>query len=334
MEYFRQYRPEELRTLVNIRAHETKLGEVAGLGDFSGKFVIIGIPEDIGVKANSGIGGTDTLWPFFLKAFLNIQSTDLLSGEELSVAGYFDFSALRKNIRQNLSDYRKAVEEIDKAVEKVILEIAGKSKIPIIIGGGHNNCYPIIKGVAKASFPVQISEYAAINCINLDAHSDFRIREGRHSGNGFRYAYEEGFLKKYAIIGLHENYNSQQIQEELLTNPDIDFTYWEDIFLRESISFKEAVDKAIAFTSDNFTGIELDLDCVENVLSSAITPVGLSALQARQFVYQVSQKTAATYLHICEGAISLENGLQNHSTGKLVSYLVSDFIKGLRHSPV
>jgi formiminoglutamase len=35
-----------------------------------------------------------------------------------------------------------------------------------------------------------------VNAINFDAHSDFRILEGRHSGNGFSYAYEEGFLKK------------------------------------------------------------------------------------------------------------------------------------------
>jgi formiminoglutamase len=39
-----------------------------------------------------------------------------------------------------------------------------------------------------------------VNAINFDAHSDFRILEGRHSGNGFSYAYEEGFLKKYFIL--------------------------------------------------------------------------------------------------------------------------------------
>jgi formiminoglutamase len=39
-----------------------------------------------------------------------------------------------------------------------------------------------------------------VNAINFDAHSDFRILEGRHSGNGFSYAYEEAFLKKYFIL--------------------------------------------------------------------------------------------------------------------------------------
>jgi hypothetical protein len=31
-----------------------------------------------------------------------------------------------------------------------------------------------------------------VNAINFDAHSDFHSRR-RHSGNGFSYAYEEGF---------------------------------------------------------------------------------------------------------------------------------------------
>jgi len=38
-----------------------------------------------------------------------------------------------------------AVEE----VENVIKVNAGCKKIPVVIGGGHNNAYPIIKGVAK-----------------------------------------------------------------------------------------------------------------------------------------------------------------------------------------
>jgi formiminoglutamase len=32
-------------------------------------------------------------------------------------------------------------------------------------------------------------------------------------------------------------------------------------------------------------------------------------------------------MHICEGATRLDNGETNSSTGKLVSYLVSDFVK-------
>jgi len=33
-------------------------------------------------------------------------------------------------------------------------------------------------------------------------------------------------------------------------------------------------------------------------------------------------------LHIAEGATRLSDGRTNESTGKLISYLVSDFVKG------
>lgn len=52
---------------------------------------------------------------------------------------------------------------------------------------------------------------AQINCVNLDAHPDYGVTEGRHSGNAFRYAEEDGYLGKYCIIGVHENNISQGI---------------------------------------------------------------------------------------------------------------------------
>lgn len=78
------------------------------------------------------------------------------------------------------------VSKIDKEVVHIIRTIINCGKIPIIIGGGHNNSYGNIKGTALANGK-------PINAVNFDAHSDFRILEGRHSGNGFSYAHSEGF---------------------------------------------------------------------------------------------------------------------------------------------
>ncbi len=43
----------------------------------SAKFVIFGIPEDIGVRANYGKAGTSNAWQEFLKAFLNVQENQI-----------------------------------------------------------------------------------------------------------------------------------------------------------------------------------------------------------------------------------------------------------------
>jgi formiminoglutamase len=200
-------------------------------------------------------------------------------------------------------------------------------KIPIVVGGGHNNAYPLIKGAAKGLYKAGLIPLAQINAINLDAHTDFRPLEGRHSGNGFRYAEEDGYLEKYCVIGVHENYLQQNVWLDLINNPFTDMITFEDIFIREKRNFTQALAHATGFTEDNYTGIELDLDCIEGVLSSAYTPTGLNSLHARQYVSFTAAQSNPAYLHICEGAMQLADGRKDESTGKLLSYLVGDFIK-------
>ena len=344
MTHFKVLSKQDLLQQTRLRRFETKLGEClqtaghkdvpAALSQTDAKYVLIGIPESIGVKANQGVGGTDTAWMSFLTTFVNIQSNDFLSGHELMLLGYFDFTDMERlidsnamSVEEKVEAYRHAVNTIDEEVEKIIKAIVSNGKIPVVIGGGHNNAYPLIKGAAKGLEQAQKIQLAQINCINLDAHADYRPEEGRHSGNAFRYAESDNFLQKYCIVGLHENYLQQNVWMDIVNNPFIDCLTYEDIFVHEKRSFRQAVSHAISFTDDNYTGVELDLDCIENVLSSAISPSGISPLHARQYVSLCAAHAKVAYLHICEGATHLANGKTNEETGKLISYLVSDFIK-------
>lgn len=327
MNYFQFITASDIEKLVTDRSGEIKIGQKINIGFAGSKYVVLGIPESIGVKGNLGIAGTESLWFNFLSYFLNIQSTEKLNGSEISILGHFDFKGLLEGQHLPAKNYRDAVEIIDEEVSYLISEIVNKGKIPIVIGGGHNNCFPIIAGVNKGLQNAHKLSTKGINVINLDAHSDYRSREGRHSGNGFRYAMEAGILKKYAIVGLHENYNAQALIDEMSQKASIMFSFWEDIFLREVQSYSQAVQQAISFTQGNYTGIELDLDSIEKVLASAYTPSGISATNARQYLYQTGKMSQVAYLHICEGAVFLENGQEDFATGKLVSYLVSDFVK-------
>ena len=346
MNYFKFYQKEDVLSLTKIRRFETKLGEriqvIKHPAQFSdelkqstAKYIIIGIPEDIGVKANGGIGGADSAWMPFLNAFLNIQSNDFLEGNNILLLGHFDFSAIEKLIQQNAHDddermesYRHAVNEIDDAVEQVIQIITQNNKIPIVIGGGHNNSYPCIKGAAKGYYKAGLIPIAQINAINLDAHADFRPMEGRHSGNGFSYAEADGYLEKYCVVGIHENYLPQNVWIDIVNNPFIDCITFEDIFVHEKRTFLQAVLHATSFTDDTLCGIELDIDCIQNALSSAQSPIGVSPIHARQYMNIASADTKTAYLHISEGAVQLADGRKDNGTGKLISYLVTDFIKG------
>ncbi|TDH27434.1 arginase [Segetibacter sp. 3557_3] len=347
MKYFTFYNKKDVLALTKVRRFETKVGErVLALSDTTNleeaiqksgaKFVLIGIPEDIGEKANHGIGGTDTAWEPFLSAFLNIQSNDFLEGSNILVLGHYDFKAISGLIDSNalnaderIDAYRHAVNEVDEAVEPLIKLITQLGKIPIVIGGGHNNAYPLIRGAAKGLYKNNAVPLASINCLSLDAQADFRPLEGRHSGNGFSYAEEDGYLQKYFILGLHENYLTQNIWLDIVNNPFIDFITYEDIFLHEKKTFLEAIAHATAFTDDTATGIEVDLKCIEESLCGASTPSGLSSIHARQFVSYAAADVKPAYLHICEGASAMPDGRRSETTGKLISYLVSDFVKAL-----
>ena len=336
MNQLRIYNQSYISNLTRRRSGETKLGEcvktiesLSELKNSTSKFVLLGLPEDIGVRANYGRGGAHTAWLPALTNILNIQSNDFFKGDELLILGHIDFDDLMKRSDSaNTDQLRKLTSEVDERGSSVIRIIVESGKIPIIIGGGHNNSYGNIKGTAEGLLNSGKINEASINVINSDAHTDFRAMEGRHSGNGFSYAFAEGLLNKYAIVGLHENYNSENVLNELKKHPkQIHYTFFEDIFVREELSFKEAVRYATGFTKETYCGIELDMDTIQNIPSSAKTSSGISANQARQYVTWCAKNSKAAYLHIAEAAPILSHIKTDNKTGKLIAYLVTDFVK-------
>lgn len=345
MQHLKVYSKQDILSLTKIRRFETKVGEqVLNIKEDSSleeyiaaspaAYVLFGIPEDLGAKGNFGLGGADTLWIPFLQSFLNIQSNDFFDGTDVLLLGHFDFGDIQylidttaKSEEEKTEAYRHAVNTVDDEVEHLVKIITAAKKIPIAVGGGHNNSYPLIKGAAKGWHKAGAIELAQINCINLDAHADYRPMEGRHSGNAFRYAEEDGYLQKYCIVGLHENYLPQNVWIDIVNNPFIDCITYEDIFVHEKRTFLQAVAHATGFTEDTITGIDIDLDAIQNTLSSAMTPVGISPVHARQYISFAAADTKSAYLHICEGATRLSDGRTDATSGKLISYLVTDFIK-------
>lgn len=322
MDSFKIYTRHDIDTLVNVRVGEEKLGQkvqvIASLDQLqqaTARLVLLGIPEDIGVRANFGVAGAKTAWASALKAFLNIQSNQFLQGDEVLVLGHFE---IEETSHQDIAQLRTRVAEIDKLVEPVIAKLVECGKIPIVIGGGHNNALPIISGVSKAL-------KQKINVVNIDAHADVReVAEGRHSGNGFSNAIANGFLNEYCVFGLHQSYVSKSLLAYMLDN-QVKTTYFEDMLLNEQ-SIKDCW---INFTADlqEPCGLEIDLDSIERVLSSAISPSGFALNDIRKIL--LSNRKKFSYLHLCEGAIALADGRTDLSTGKTIAYLLSDAVKAL-----
>ena len=339
MERIIPFTSNDLAKITNHRSGEIKFGEkmitvpkntdtIEFFKTCEAKYVLFGIPEDIGVRANFGRPGAASAWNSSIKSIANIQHNRFCKGSQLIVLGQLDVSEAMEEV-QNLdyndsnrrSKLSQLVSVIDKDVSHIIFNIVKSGKIPIIIGGGHNNSYGNIKGSALA-------KGKSINAINFDAHSDFRILEGRHSGNGFSYAYEEGFLKKYFIFGLHENYTSKSVLDIIKKiEGRVRFNTYESVNIRKDKKFDLEMAYALEFINDGFFGIEIDLDAIPNIACSAMTISGFSVEQLRQFISFFAKNKNATYLHICEGAPDLGEEKNNHLIGKLIGYLITDFIK-------
>lgn len=326
-----EVRPDDY---LNSRKGEVRLGEKVYFANQSweaqlkkqGKglrFCIIGIPECVGVLGNLGKPGAQNAWEAFLKAFLNMQSNRFLSGHEFMVLGAVQVHDLQEKAlaldvkseyyHQNL---HLLCEQIDELVEPVIAAVKRAGLIPIVIGGGHNNAYPIIKSVASTAVKKKV------NAINLDAHCDFRALEGRHSGNPFSYARQKMALNRYFAFGLHQSYNNENMLKAMDADEQVKYSFLENITYLES-----NLADAISFVVDDQIecGIEVDLDAIRMMPSSAISSTGFSMEQARFFIRKCVESLTPAYLHLPEGAPNSE--LENALVGKSLGYLVTDFAK-------
>ncbi|PHR36710.1 MAG: arginase [Fluviicola sp.] len=309
---FSPFDQEQLASYVSLRDGETKLGELVQFEvSESTQFVILGISEDIGPRANNGNGGANNAFDAFLSKFLNMQSNRFLSGENIAILGTIQAQSHTNNV----NELRKKVTDLDDLVIGTLSKVDFSDKQLIVIGGGHNNAYPIMKALSE--------QYPALHILNIDPHADCRSLEGRHSGNPFSTAIFEKIITSYSVFGLHEQYNSKAIYEFLEEN-NCSKTFFEDYLdgrlLSEDLA-KFTKEKGSCF------GLEVDLDSIERMPTSAFTPSGFTLNEIRTAVRQLSSEKPV-YLHLPEGAPKTNE--EKTIVGKALAYLVTDFIKSTR----
>ncbi len=316
--------------MLNIREGESKFGErvnfiesIDQLSSHPSKYVLFGIPEDIGVKANHGKQGTAGAWESCLKALLNTQSNRYTNPENLILFGEVkceNYMTKSSNIDKEDPNFSAKlgdlVNQIDEIVSSLVQRIIESGKVPVIIGGGHNNAYGNIKGASMAI-------KKPLNVLNIDAHTDLRTADHRNSGNGFSFAKKENFLGKYRIFGLHRNYTPDYIFKELDQSISDQYFLFEHLLLKSSAEINKIFQEELSFTAQDEFGFELDCDAISKFPSSAQSPSGFSFNMVRNFVSLAGKEENIKYFHICEAAPSKNSEVE---VGKALSYLITDFI--------
>lgn len=310
-----------INTFLRPREGEVKIGESItfaqesidlSLENFQGDYVLIGVEEDIGPRANLGQGGAIFAFKSFLNRFLNMQVNRFIDVDKIMILGRVKAETMESGYAKR----RENVAELDAFLIDILQKVYHFNKIPVLVGGGHNNAYPLIAAYAK-------SKQKPLDVVNLDAHADFRPLEGRHSGNSFSYAKAQQYLKNYTIHGLHKAYNSESMLKEMEEN-DVAYTVFEDYIDGMRNLSEDATDFANKHLSEPF-GVELDMDAIAMMPSSAYTPSGWTVNDARAWLRNLTKEQKPAYLNLTEGACELDTW-SDSILGKSLAYFVYDLI--------
>ena len=302
-----------INSYTNKRLGEIRIGEILNKNwdNPKVKYVIIGISECIGPQANQGRPGAEKAFDAFLHSFCNLQWNKTIPKDNIAYYG----KIISNCSFSTVNNAKNQVSELDEFILELLEPLIKRGKIPIIIGGGHNNALPLIQAIAK--------NFDKLSIINMDAHADCRALEGRHSGNSFSYAFEKDFLSKYGVFGLHKAYLNQAMLE-YLDEKSISFEYFEKYSLGKKSFTQDIVDFLNSLNPNEKLGVELDLDCIANFPSSAMNPIGFSISDARNYLALCSTYPNIGYYHLTEAAI-IEPG-DERIVGKTLAQIVYDIL--------
>lgn len=267
------------------------------------RVALLGVPESIGPQANLGRGGAEKGWDAFQSQFFNLQYHAESFADELLVVGAVNCADLMAEAEAaqvgKTEHLRKLCAELDKRLIQILVPLFEQGFEVILIGGGHNNAYPLLHSLAHVN-------QQACAAVNLDPHSDFRNIEGRHSGNGFHYAYREGSLAYYHAVGLHEGKNSAANLQSM-AQAGMGYHTIHDLYAAEgglAAGFEQALAEVQAKVKNWAvpTGVELDLDAIQFTPASAYNTTGIPFELAYLYVYRLARISQTRYLHLAEAA--------------------------------
>jgi formiminoglutamase len=274
------------------------------------------------VKANKK--KPSDLFKAVLKVLLNTQNNDFNSPKKIAVLGYVDIQEAKVNPsahKKNSVDLEKSslLQDLNSYVTQLAHDIVKANKIPVVIGGGHQSAYSLTKGSALAL-------NKKINAINLCAYTKTKAT-GDGANNNLIRTLTEGFLNRYFIFGIHENYANQLVLNQIKRlKKRIKYNTFESIFVRQELKFKAEIKKAKAFVSDDIYGVEIDCDAIESLTKKSKTFCGLSLNKSRIFVAKVTHHHNIGYIHFGKTTYpSSKNEVTK--TAKLMSCFITDFLR-------
>ncbi len=328
------YDEAHIQRLTKKRPGSIKIGETIGfvpqgehwevsLASSYARFVILGVIEDIGTQASKINTNSRGLLDDVLEQLLNFQDNLYLSGADILLLGEVptqDLSAEISFLGHNEQKVHYCVDRIDQRLEEVMVKIFESGKIPVVIGGGQNNAYPILKALSKV-------QNRQVNTISVAAQTCLMPPTTRSARNAYSFGLLDGFLNRLYVLGLHESEIPHSIYEFILANfSQIGLTRFEAI-LKNSPGLDEAIQDANNFVTDLPFGLDINANCMADYLISPQYPDGFLLREIRNIIRRIIDFHQPAYLLLCEANSGEENSNENDIIGKSLALLITDFIK-------
>jgi formiminoglutamase len=281
--------------------------------------VVIGFPQDEGVRRNFGRPGAAQAPREIRRWLYRLSPWDVLRGADLTSLRLLDLGDLRCGAD---------LEASQQALGEVVAQVLAAGAVPVVLGGGHETAFGHFLGYAASRSPVGI--------INLDAHLDVRpTLDGRgHSGSPFREAMEFAASPlrgdRYACLG---------VQPHSVSRDHLAYTLERGATVRWSAQVRDGLcqhfnqERARLARAGCPVYVSLDADvvhCADLPGVSAPNPLGLSGAELIACARLAGESHNVTSFDVVEINPAFDRDGQSARWAALVVWY---FLVGLAHRP-
>ncbi len=293
--------------------NDPRLGEVVSIDptDYSAaEVVILGCPQDEGVRRNQGRPGADGAPTAIRREFYKLTP----------------FRVVRQIFDLGDVVTEGSLEDIHDRHCQIVKQLLADDKLLIVLGGGNDISYPDGRAMAEAFGP---GNWIAVS---VDSHLDVRIAEKRNSGTPYRQLLDEGLLEPrlFYQVGFQSHLCSP-VYYDYIRSLGVHRIGLDLLRSREAIDteIKEQIRQNFINHSASFSAFfGFDIDAVrasDAPATSAPSPMGL---RAEEFIQLVQYAASLSNTRVIEFSEVNPNFDVDDRTAKLVALAMHRFCCG------
>lgn len=270
-EIFQNLKPIDQKIFFQTKdKNDVRLGEIVPKVNYEeANIVIVGFPNDEGIKRSGGREGTNLAPDTIREQFYKLTPFGI--GVKLFDAGNLTFE----------DSLEKSHENLNAIVKKIIRD----SKKAIVLGGGNDISYPCGKAMAEV--------FGAGNWlgVNIDAHFDVEIANEINNHSAFRKLLEENLIRPdYFYEIAFQTHFASPVYYRYLHDLGVNLSSLEQIRSRETadLELREMLRQTFIHHSNSFsTFFNFDMEALRSADApgtSFSSPLGLRAGEFIQLI--------------------------------------------------